>query len=168
MKAKIIVEGREFEVDINDPELQKLLEPQPKHTGYERVAKGGWYYIANLCATASDIDDRQPYNDDMYENANYYSDLDIAKNNLRADKLMRQLRRFAVEHRESSVDWQSAHRSKYYIDYNHGKSIFDIFSNEIYQALGVVYFDSKKTAELAIETFHDELIWYFTEYQDSL
>ena len=43
MKAKLIVEGKEFPIEIQDPELQKLLTPQKK-TGYERIDKPNTYY----------------------------------------------------------------------------------------------------------------------------
>ena len=33
---------------------------------------------------------------------------------------------------------------------------------------GVIHFDSEETVNAAIDKFHDELIWYFTEYKDSL
>ena len=36
------------------------------------------------------------------------------------------------------------------------------------QDIGSVYFDSKENAQLAIDTFYNELIWYFTKYEDSL
>lgn len=31
-----------------------------------------------------------------------------------------------------------------------------------------IYFDSEKTAKLALKTFRDELLWYYEEYKDSL
>lgn len=43
-----------------------------------------------------------------------------------------------------------------------------IDQNIYYRYHGIIYFDSGEAAQLAIETFHDELIWYFTEYKDSL
>lgn len=42
LKAKLVIEGKEFPIEIHDPELQKLLTPQ-KLTGYERV-KGMYFY----------------------------------------------------------------------------------------------------------------------------
>ena len=33
---------------------------------------------------------------------------------------------------------------------------------------GAIHFDSEETANAAMDKFHDELIWYFTEYKDSL
>lgn len=103
----------------------------------------------------------------MYEVANYYSSFDVAYNNARADKLMRQLRRFAVEHREEELDWNSM-QNKYYFYFDHDDDIICIESYMSAQDFGAIYFDTDETAQLAIDTFHDELIWYFTEYKDSL
>ena len=103
-----------------------------------------------------------------YNSADYYSDHTIAENNARADKLMRQLRRFAVEHREDSFDWHKCTASKYFITYHHPSKNFSVFDCALAQTFGAIYFNSSRIANLAIETFRDELIWYFTEYKDSL
>lgn len=168
MKAKLIVEGREFPIEIQDPELQKLLMPQKK-TGYERVDKDQTYYIQDL--NEGIVWTSEYCNDDSnadYNTANYYSDKSVAKNNARADSLMRQLRRFAVEHRKYEIDWTNGQISKYYICVKNATN--EIVYNCAYtvQGFNTIYFDTKETIELAINTFHDELVWYFTEYKDSL
>lgn len=167
MQAKLIVEGREFPIEIHDPELQKLLTPQKK-TGYERVEEASRYYyvdangfIEGPCEACDDFDD------DVYNIANYYSSENVAQNNARADKLMRQLRRFAVEHRKQDIDWNKGNY-KYMIRYGYAEHDFCVGSEVGGRDFGGVVFDSKETCNLAIETFHDELIWYFTEYKDSL
>ena len=168
MKATLIVEGREFPIEIHDPELHKLLKPLEK-TGYERVEDNQFYYNVYV---DDEIDDNKEEDlsadDDMYNIANYYSDRAVAENNARADRLMRQLRRFAVEHRESKPDWKDSYTRKYYLKYNH--DIQDIVADFCHylQFFGAIYFEDEDMANLAIETFHDELIWYFTEYKDSL
>ena len=167
MKAKLIVEGREFDIEINDPELEKLVKP-PKKTGYERVARGSEYFYTSSDASVNSIeDDRDASSNDDYDAADYYSDHTVAENNARADKLMRQLRRFAVKHRENELDWEPS-ICKYRIQYNWKLERLEVDSNNMWQICGVIYFDSSKTANLAIETFRDELTWYFTEYEDSL
>ena len=168
MKAKLIVEGREFPIEIQDPELQKLLMPQKK-TGYERVDKDQTYYIQDL--NKGIVWTSEYCNDDSnadYNTANYYSDKSVAKNNARADSLMRQLRRFAVEHRKYEIDWTNGQISKYYICVKNATN--EIVYNCAYtvQGFNTIYFDTKETAELAINTFYNELVWYFTEYKDSL
>ena len=169
MKAKLIVEGKEFPIEIQDPELQKLLTSQKK-TGYERVDAGQKYWVQNIrgdvCWGTESI--FFTGNNEFYDSANYYSDETIAKNNVRADALMRQLRRFAVEHRKSEIDWHDESQCKYYIYNETNTTNLDIDYCHITRYFGGIYFDTAEAANLAISTFRDELIWYFTEYKDSL
>ena len=169
MKAKLIVEGKEFPIEIQDPELQKLLTSQKK-TGYERVDAGQKYWVQNIrgdvCWGTESI--FFTGNNEFYDSANYYSDETIAENNIRADKLLRQLRRFAVEHRKSEIDWHNESQCKYYIYNETNTTNLDIDYCHITRYFGGIYFDTAEAAQLAIETFHDELVWYFTEYKDSL
>ena len=169
MKAKLIVEGREFPIEIQDPELQKLLAPQKK-TGYELVDDEQIYWVQNMIGGICWANESICFtgNNEYYNSANYYSDDTIAKNNARADKLMRQLRRFAVEHREQEIDWNSKVQNKFSILYDYSDNEIAVERDIYGRYHGIVYFDSIETARLAIETFHDELIWYFTEYKDSL
>ena len=168
MKAKLIVEGREFPIEIQDPELQKLLMPQK--TGYERVGAGQKYWLQDargrVCWDTEPIHFTE-YNED-YNSANYYSDDTIAKNNSRADKLMRQLRRFAAEHREKTINWDNKKQNKYSIFYDCNNHEVMVGTDIFFRYYGTIYFDSGEAAQLAIDTFRDELIWYFTEYKDSL
>ena len=170
MKAKLIVEGKEFDIEILDPKLQELIAPTKK-TGYERGDYNELYYIENIGGVQGFSDWGKNVDEMAYASANYYSDKTVAENNARADKLMRQLRRFAVEHREKKFNWDDYIFPKYYIGYCYDHSTLTIeccFDNLMNKTFGVIYFDSNKTAKLAIETFRDELLWYFTEYKDSL
>ena len=169
MKAKLIVEGKEFPIEIQDPELQKLLTPQKK-TGYERVDDEQTYWVQNMIGGICWANESICFtgNNEYYNSANYYSDDTIAKNNARADNLMRQLRRFAVEHRKQEIDWNSKVQNKFSILYDYSDNEMAAERDIYGRYHGIIYFDSIETARLAIETFHDELIWYFTEYKDSL
>ena len=169
MKAKLIIEGKEIEIEISEEEYKKLQTSEEKKTGYERVPESDVYFytypsgcVETTCETCYDIDD------ECYESANYYSDKTVAENNTRADKLVRQLRRFAVEHREHGVNLNNADTEKYYIYYDYVSNKFGVAFTFYARVFGVIYFDSEETAQAAIDEFHDELIWYFTEYKDSL
>ena len=169
MKAKLIIEGKEIEIEISEEEYKKLQPSEEKKTGYERVPESDIYFYANsggyvetACEDYYDVDN------EYYESANYYSDKTVAENNTRADNLMRQLRRFSVEHRECKVNFNSANTEKHYIYYNYDDN--ELRTTYMFYAkhFGVIHFDSEETAQAAIDEFHDELIWYFTEYKDSL
>ena len=169
MKAKLIIENKEIEVEISEKEYKKLHPSEEKKTGYERVPKrGDYFYESGKGDVGTDIEDCYDIDDEYYASANYYSDKTVAENNARADKLMRQLRRFSVEHRGNGVDFNSTNTEKYCIYYDCIHDELDITFTFFARAFGMVYFDSEETAQAAIDEFRDELIWYFTEYKDSL
>ena len=166
MKAKLIIENKEIEIEISEEEYKKL---HPSETGYERVPELDVYFYANSRGYVETCtEDYYSVDNEYYESANYYSDKTVAENNTRADKLMRQLRRFSVEHRECGVNFNDINTEKYYIcsDYkgNEPGTTFTFVA----RVFGVIHFDSEETVNAAIDKFHDELIWYFTEYKDSL
>lgn len=124
MKAKLIVEGKEFEIDINHPELEKLVKPEKK-TGYERakIDEKYWFECANGTINGT-TDFQRVVDTEGYWVANYYSNPLIAENNARADRLMRQLRRFAVEHRTKKIDWNNDKERKWRICFNYPEKDF--------------------------------------------
>ena len=166
MKATLIIEGKEIEIEISEEEYKKL---HLSETGYERVPESDIYFYANTkgdvetaCEDCYDVDD------EYYESANYYSDKTVAENNARADKLIRQLRRFAVEHREPGINFNNATTEKYYIICDYENDELRATYTSYAKVFGAIYFDSREVANAAIDKFHDELIWYFNEYKDSL
>lgn len=171
MKAKLLIEGKELEVEISEEEYKKLQTKEEKNTGYERVSSYSdkpYYCIEGVGSVLALTDTEHETDNLLYDIANYYSHKDVAENNARADKLMRQLRRFAAEHSESKIDQNDCSKFKYHIAYDYkSKSLF-IGSNYFIKQFGAICFDTKTAAGEAKEKFASELIWYFTEYQDSL
>ena len=159
----------EIEAEIPDEVVEKIKqEKNTNKTGYERNI-GHKYYFADIDGDISwDEDKTDAMDNALYKSANYYSDLIVVEDNARADKLMRQLRRFAIEHREEKLDWNSCRQRKYYIEYDYSDCTLNAEFDEIFKIPFTIYFDTYQTAKLAIDTFRDELIWYFTEYKDSL
>ena len=169
MKAKLIIENKEIEIEIYEEEYKKLQPSGEKKTGYERVPEyDDYFHESGKGDVEFEIEDCYDIDNEYYESANYYSDKTIAENNARADSLMRQLRRFSVEHRECEVNLNDMNTKKFCIYYNYRNNELEpdfLFSEK---AFGTIYFDSEETAQAAIDEFRDELIWYFTEYKDSL
>ena len=167
--AKLIIDGKEIEALINEEDLKKITTTD-KTTGYERVRYGSTYYTdsCGVVKTFEECTDYYEFNEEVYKSGNYYSDSDVAANNIRADNLMRQLRRFAVENRKETINWTNENQNKYYLRYDYlNKEIYVGFISS-WRDFGQIYFDTKETAQQAIEIFKDELLWYFTEYRDSL
>ena len=169
MKAKLIIEGKEIEIEISEEEYKKLQPSEEKKTGYERVPESSdYFYVSARSCVGTDFDNYYSVDDECYESANYYSSDIVAENNARADKLMRQLRRFSVEHRECGVNLNDTNTKKYYICYDYESNELEATFTFVGRVFGIIYFDSEEAVNTAIDEFHDELIWYFTEYKDSL
>ena len=169
MKAKLIIEDKEIEIEISEEEYKKLQPSEEKKTGYERVPKSSdYFYVSYNDKVDATVEDCYDVDDECYESANYYSDKTVAENNARADKLMRQLRRFAVEHRGRGIDFNDTNTKQYCIYYDYGNNTLGTAFTLCAKTFGVICFDSDETALAAINAFHDELIWYFTEYKEGL
>ena len=166
MKATLIIKGKEIEIEISEEEYKKL---HLSETGYERVPENsGFYYESGRGNVESSVDEYCWVDNEYYESANYYSSETVAENNIRADKLMRQLRRFAVQHREPGINFNNATTEKYYIICDYENDELRATYTSYAKVFGAIYFDSREVANAAIDKFHDELIWYFNEYKDSL
>ena len=173
MKGKLIINGKEYEVELDDNAIKELT-PHPR-TGYERVGRNEYHFFADTMVEytngiTEDIDKYEQFDDEMYKNADYYSDKDVAKNNARADTLMRRPRRFAAEHCgiANCDHLNDEELMKYTIGYDHvtGNLVYTV--RKCSQDSSSVYFLSQDTCEQAMELFHDDLLWYFTEYQPML
>lgn len=166
--AKLMINGKELKTQIEIDEVDLEAMQNKKKTGYERVGDlKKYYWIGDDGLIHMSYNNNITSDDLRYDTANYYSSEEVARNNARADQLMRKLRRFAVENRKEKIDWNDGKKHKYNICYNYDSQEIHIDYETNCRGFEI-YFDSQETAERAIKEFEDELIWYFTEYKDSL
>ena len=106
--AKLIIDGKEIEVLISEENLERLTDKRT--TGYERVSSGSRYYtdssgkVITFVESTAESTKGIKFDEEVYKSGNYYSDPDVAANNVRADNLMRELRRFAAENRKEYIN----------------------------------------------------------------
>lgn len=168
--AKLMINGKELktQIEIDETVLESVQSKEKVDRGYgEKVVDSPYLYVDDVESVETRTDRGWGIDDLRFATANYYSSEEVARNNARADQLMRQLRRFAVENRKDKIDWNNGKKHKYNICYSYPtQEIFVDFKSNCRNF--EIYFDSCGVAERAIEKFKDELIWYFTEYKDSL
>lgn len=166
-KIKIIIDGKEIEAKLPDVVIRQLTKN--KRTGYEIVEKGKPYYFVDKYGGASSfLSDGGDVDEELYQVANYFSDEGLAKDRARALALHDRLERFAAEHKKKEFDWNNPDQKKYLIYFDYDSRAVCLTWHYVHKTYGQIYFDTEKTARLAFGTFRDELIWYFTEYKDSL
>ena len=135
---------------------------QVKKNPYDQVKKNERIYFMNSCGviewTPEDCEELG-IAAGLKGNINYYNDKTAAENDARADLLMRKLRKFAVE---NNTEIQSSN-NKFLIAF-YGNKFKAVVKTETFGTVGSAVFSSREICDKAIETFYDELIWYFTEY----
>lgn len=152
-----LADGREIEIEISEEELKKI---EAKKSPYERVAYRSTYYnvVGNLSQVCTSIENRSITDDERYTSINYYNDKKFAEKCIRADLLMRKLRKFAVENNE---DFRDNEKWIIYMNPADGK----LYTCWVVSSLSP-FFSSKKIAEKAKNNFKDELLWYFKECEE--
>ncbi|MEO2600923.1 hypothetical protein [Clostridium butyricum] len=101
------------------------------------------------------------FDKDMISVGNYFKTEKQAERVLFEQNLRLKLRKFAEDNNDK-IDWKGR-VEKYYIFFDYVNSKLTIDFCRCARNFSQIYFSSKKTAEKAIEEFHDELIKYFTE-----
>lgn len=150
---------------MSDEEILALIrdarKEELKHTGFEKANE---YYYSGV---DGDIH-ISTFQDDngLYDCANYYSDINVARECNRADTLMRKLRRFAAEYGgcRAPDDGPAA----WYITYYYPDESFKVkcaeYDCENFTP-GMVLFATEQAARNAIDEFSEELYWYFNFYK---
>jgi hypothetical protein len=177
MKSRLKITGDELNIstDISLEQLQKIVEALDVHllpsedTGWEKPQKedeSAYYTDMYGKIQKMEYSGRNKENIDLlYENVNCYTSAILARNIQRGEKLVRELRRFAVEKRKNPIDFSS--NGGYTIAYNHLEKTLEVGATGSWVAVGDVVFDTEEAAREAICTYGEELIWYFTERKDT-
>ena len=145
-------------------------EPVKNLTGYERAARGKDFFSASPTGHVTRYTEQGTlYENLVYDTANYYTNENIADDNVRADRLMRRLRRYAAMHGgmvpRKHLD---AEDQKYFISCGENGELYAGAIYGLWDYFGAIFFSDVDSAQQAIEEFRPELEWYFTEYEPQL
>lgn len=150
--AKLIINGREIEVQLTDEEVAKFIPKQK--TGFERVDYGNDYmYISEFGRIISTQEDFCAKDNAIYESGNYYTDESLAEWCARQETLLRKMRRWAAEHNNPN----DKPTFRLYLD-NQGDLHCSAFIFETRDIANCVYFTGDVTGE-AISEFGEEYKW---------
>lgn len=152
--AKLIINGKEYIVQLTDEQVTEIEKPK-KITGFERVEEGESYFSIDAIGT---IYSRNIYFEELYNNANYYTDESLAEWCNRNDTLNRKMRRWAAEHNTEPIDWNKRN-DKYYIYYDYEESRVAVYDAQCCAHIGEIFFFDYVTAKEAIEEFGEEIKW---------
>ena len=166
---------RFFDTEVSETELTEILEAEEKEknrTGYETVDEGGIYLYVSDSLHKEKERFTTNYRGDLTKSTfgNHFNDEKLCENIARAERLRYQLRRYAALNGgiPSPSDWEDTKSKKYYILYDYEDNELDVCDRQSLKDFGQIYFKNEEACKKAMVIFKDELIWYFTEFQEML
>lgn len=159
--VKLVIDGKEINAQINEEDL-KVIEKKK-----DRADKGSNYYYfnSNLLFIENTVEEGIFFDECCYDNGNYFLTKKECADAARVVSLWLKMKRFADEYNKENLKFTDDYREKYFIIYDFVNEVLRIDWKYGWQDMFSIYFDSEETAKKAIDKFHDDLIWYFTEYE---
>lgn len=160
-KVILIIDGREIEAQVNEEGL-KLIEKK-REFGRQKENKP-YFFFDGFLNLQSEFEKLVGFNEERYKTGNYFLTEKECADAARVVSLWLRMKRFADEHNFENVNFKDYETVKYAILYNFRTNNlcvgFTWWLTDAFQ----IYFNSKETAQKAIDEFRDDLIWYFAEY----
>lgn len=150
--AKLIINGKEIEVQLTDEEIAKFIPKQK--TGFERADSGcNFMHITKTGCIMTTIELFCDEDNAVYESGNYYTDKSLAEWCARQETLLRKMRRWAAEHNDPNEEARNYlyARSRESLSYH-----IEVDGAQPYRA----YFTDDVIDE-AIEIFGEEYGWLY-------
>ena len=169
---QIVINGKEISIPIQLTadqlnEISMAMQTEKHLTGWEKPEHGSPCYYEDALGRVQKFTVDNPSEAQLellYNKANCFSSENLATNMARGDQLIREIRRFAVEHRTKPLDSNKG----YTIGYNYTNKCLEIGASCNWVAFGDIIFESEELAQEAINLYASELIWYFTEMTDHI
>ena len=108
-------------------------------------------HLCNNGNISYEIDELDPSDANLFENANYCSDYSLLRQRSLQEILSRQLWRFSMINGGDQIDWEDKESEKFYIRYETDDLTFTTNDNCYVKNISCEYFISEEIAERAIE-----------------
>lgn len=101
--------------------------------------------------------------EDRYAIGNCFKTREEAEFALERQKVITELKRFALEHNEEEIDWNNSNKRKSRLIYNHCTGRIDVVTDAHLLQGASIYFTSREVAKQAIQTIGEERLkkYYF-------
>lgn len=159
MKATIELKlnGKKTEIELTTEQAKQLGLIEKYETGWERVNNKENYFTIDISRINSIEESNHNYDLKLYDQANYFSTKEKAEQIDKIQTLYRKMKRFSDEHNAVALNWNNTMDFKYFIKYDQRQNEFFVECNTELKMPFVIYFYDRKIAEMALDTFKDDL-----------
>ena len=165
MKAKLTLNGKEYEVEINEEQVKEIKKPKYKRW---RAEKGeAYFYIFKNGSIDKHLDANDNEDNFFYDIGNYFKTKEEAEFRRQQLLYLQQYKDFIGEDIPTKGDWKDDSKTKYYACYDHHDNFLDISCSFVCEIQGVIYSNSKEKIEKFIkEIGEDNFKKYILEMEE--
>ena len=161
MKATIELNGKKTEIELTTKQAKELGLIEENKTGWEKVNNKEHYFVINIAGINSIEESNHNYDLQLYDQANYFSTEEKAKQIDKIQTLWRKMKRYADEYNEYNdldYDWNRINKStKYFIVYDTEMDDFYVDYKIVRKIPFAISFSSREIANSALDLFKDDL-----------
>lgn len=165
MKAKLTLNGKEYEVEINEEQVKEIEKPKYKRW---RAEKGGkYYFLDSSCSVVYMVDYYIEFDRKRYEVGNYFKTKEEAEFRRQQLLYLQQYKDYLGEDLVTEDDWKDNDILKYYAYYDYDSNIVDIDGGIYFKFQGTIYSKSKqKIKDFIKEIGEDNFKKYILEVEE--
>ena len=154
MKAKIIINKKEYEVEVTEEQLKEIEKKSKKRW---RAYNGEYYFYIDVGGYIGHETEMYYESDDFkYSIGNYFKTKKEAEEYRNKLIYKQQYRDYVNEHNEFEIDWKDQEQRKYNAAYDLMDDLFCIDSSIVSYSEGVVYATSKQIIKDFIEEIGED------------
>ena len=154
MKAKLILNNKEYEVELKEEQVKEIEKPKYKRWRADKGEK--YYFLSDLGEILSAIDCRDKSDNFLYNTDNYFKTeegVEFCKKQL---LYIQQYKDFLGEDLVTEDDWKDNDILKYYAYYDYDSNIVDIDGGIYFKFQGTIYSKSKEKIEKFIKEIGED------------
>lgn len=142
--------------------LSLIEKAKQKNKVWKPEENETYYYSYSYGNIDEDTWDSTNEDRNRYALGNCFKTKEEAEFALERQKVITELKRFALEHNKEDIDWNDSKQRKYVLSYQHDKNIIFIDYYYDYQSCSI-YFTSEEIAQTAIKEIGEERLekYYF-------
>lgn len=165
MKAKLILNNKEYEVEVSEELVNKIEKPKYKRWRAEKNEK--YYFLSDLGEILSVIDFRDKMDNFRYDSGNYGETKKALEEYKKKLLYQQQYKDFIGEDLVTKENWKNKYLNKFYAYYNYYDNIIDFYYDCQIKRCGGIYSKSKqKILDFIKEIGEDNFKKYILEVEE--
>lgn len=154
MKAKLILNNKEYEVEVSEEQVKEI--EKPKYKRWRAEMDNNYYYLDDFGDVQCGEDQKVDIDDFRYNIGNYgktEGELEEYKKKL---LYQQQYKDFLGSDLVTNDDWKDTDKAKYCVRYGLQDDLITILSSYFYKIQGAIYSNSKEKIEKFIKKIGED------------